>query len=569
MEKKTKKSLYNTTVDVFVAPIPDGEIGVVFPPLRNEEICACKNKKVKRQKYFVWKLLEYAIENSLGLKMDELTFDKTSSGKWVTNACEISLTHSDEVVAVALSINPVGIDIEGVRPIRSSLAKKTLCEREYQQFCALDKENQSDYFIKKWTQKESLFKQSYLDNFVPKNILADESKVYSQKTIIDGKEYYLSVATDTPDKVRVYPIVNLCEPVKSAPANKKRARTVAVVLSALTGVSAMFVASNIIAYDSFFARFPRPDYDITPGLISYERIAHALPRETLTFRSGDNDLCAYYYPAKSSKGLVMVAHGFRAGADDYLPIIKKFVDSGFSVFAHDNTGTYGSDGDTMIGMCQPLVDLDNAIKFVKSSPKFSDQPLFLWGHSLGGYAVNSVLALHDGINACATVASVNSGYNIMSQKATQYAGAIAQMGKPVFNAYQRVLFGDYVNYDALKGINSTSIPVVIAHGKTDSIITYGEQSAISKRALITNPNVIYYETDGEQGGHNEIMHSLSALNYRKEIQARLTQLKEQNGGELTREQMIEFNETVDHVLYSFVNDELMDLIIKTFNSTLK
>ena len=568
MEKSTKKSLYNTTVDVYVASISDDKIGSVSPPLRDREIRECKNKNVKRQKYYVWKLLEYAIQNSLGLTMEELEFDKTPSGKWVTNACEISLSHCDDVVAVALSLLPVGIDVERIRPVRSSLAKKTLCESEYEQFCALDKNEQPSFFIKKWTQKESLFKQSYFDNFVPRNILADEDKVFSNKTIIDGKEYYLSVATSTPEKVRVFSDVRLGSGSIKPTINKKRAKTVAIILATLTGVSAMFVTANVIAYDSFFARFPRPDYNVTPGLICYERIANNLPREQFSFRSGENNLQAYYYPSQNSKGLVIVVHGFHAGADDYLPIIKTFVDNGYSVFSYDNTGTYGSDGDTMIGMCQTLVDLDNAIKYVKSTPNFYNQPLFLWGHSLGGYAVNSVLALHPSIKACASVAALNSGYNIMSQKATQYAGPIANMGKPVFDAYQRILFGDYVNYDAVKGINSTTIPVVIAHGKTDTIISYDSQSVISKRALITNPNVIYYETEGAQGGHNEIMHSQSALNYREETKRRLEQLKAQKGDDLSREEMVDFTKTVDHVLYSSVNNELMDLVIKTFNSTL-
>ena len=101
---------------VFAARLPDTYLyEPIYPPERQAEIEKCSNEKVKREKYFVWKLLEYAIFNTIGEPIENFNFEKNPNRKWVSDRVYFSLSHSDGVVAVALSDREVGVDIERIR----------------------------------------------------------------------------------------------------------------------------------------------------------------------------------------------------------------------------------------------------------------------------------------------------------------------------------------------------------------------------------------------------------------------------------------------------------------------
>ncbi|MBQ8394283.1 MAG: alpha/beta fold hydrolase [Clostridia bacterium] len=344
-------------------------------------------------------------------------------------------------------------------------------------------------------------------------------------------------------------------------------KIIAAVLASLTGFSGLAAASAIVAYDSVFPRVERPDYAVTPGIYCYERIKDELPRKEFFYKSGKYKLKGYYYEAAQAKGLVVVVHGFKSGSDDYLPITQALVEGGYNVFSYDCTGTYDSEGDSNIGMCQSLVDLDRTIAYIQKTEPYASQPLFLLGHSWGGYAASSVLALKSGIRSAALFAPMNNGYTIMVEKGEQYVGKLALTSKPVFSAYQRILFRSYVNYNGVKGINSVDIPVLIAQGIDDKTITYDGQSITAHKDEITNPNVRYYIGKGLQGSHYGIWHSKESMMYQNEIESELKLKQMEKGEKLSHEEKVEYYKTVDHTLYSAVNQDLMKQVIDMFDGT--
>ena len=337
-----------------------------------------------------------------------------------------------------------------------------------------------------------------------------------------------------------------------------------ITLVSLLCLSVINGCVTVVIYNSFFERHERPDYSVTPGLCYYGRVEDSLPREQMYFTSGDVELCGYYYPCDNPLGLVVFAHGYRAGADDYLALISEIVHSGYALFTYDVRGTYSSGGDSVVGMCQSLLDIDAALDFITSDEKYNDMPIFLIGHSWGGYAVSSVLALHPEVSACVCIAPMADGATVMVEMAEIYAGEIVNVSKPVFDIYQEYLFGEYTNYNAVYGINSTDIPILIAQGVDDDVITMDKLSITAFSDLITNPNVEYYYADGLQGGHSEILYSTEALEYREQISTELSRLTDELGRELTAEEMSEFYSKVDHDLYSDINPELLSLILQTF-----
>lgn len=356
---------------------------------------------------------------------------------------------------------------------------------------------------------------------------------------------------------------------KKNTGSSKKAKRIIALIAVLSGLSTGTILAAKEIYDSCFDRYNKKELYKIYGEFDYSRVSHKLDRQLFNFYSDKVKLQGYFYPAANSKGIVVVSHGMHAGADDYLPIISYFVKNDFSVFTYDCKGTYNSDSDSTVGMITPLVDLDNALNFIESDSYLSKQPIFLWGHSWGGYAATSVLALHKNVKACAAIAPFNSGYTLIAEKGEQYVGPLAGgLPKVFLDTYQKILFKNYTKYNGVKGINSTDIPVLIAHGDADSVISFNEQSVISHKEELRAENVFYYVGKDENSGHNTIMHSKAAVAYQKEVEVQLAALKAQKGKRLSEEDLKEFCATVNHSLYSEVNEDLMGQILNMFHNAI-
>ena len=348
----------------------------------------------------------------------------------------------------------------------------------------------------------------------------------------------------------------------------KKKKVIIGVLATAAGISVATAASAVIAYETMFPRLERPDYALKAGEYCYERVQDKLLRSEFYYTVNDVRLKGYYYESAQNKGLVVVSHGMKSGGDDYLPIISYMVSAGYNVFSYNCTGTYESEGDDIVGMCQSLIDLEGTIKYIQSVDALAKMPLFLIGHSWGGYAATSVLSLRKEVRACVSIAAMHNACKLMTEKAQEYLGTFGKVPEPMFDIYQRLLFGDYVEYNAIRGINDSNIPVLVAHGTTDTTILYDKQSIIAHKDKITNPYVQYYIGEGAHGSHTGIWHSERSVQYQKQVKTELKALEKEKGRELTYAEKADFIERVNHALYSEVNEELMQQIVALFDENL-
>ena len=189
-------------VDIYTAKIPDEvRISKLSPKQRAAEIENCGSEKVRREKYCVWKLLEYALNRSFGLCMKKLRFDKDENGKWRTEGCCFSLSHCDGVVAVAVSRKEVGVDVEKITDRLEAIKQKFLTEKELDEYSL--QTDKTLYLAEKWTQKESIFKMQGGKGFVPNKLQADEFTTRSMR-LKENEDYVLSVAAADLKLVRTY-----------------------------------------------------------------------------------------------------------------------------------------------------------------------------------------------------------------------------------------------------------------------------------------------------------------------------------------------------------------------------
>ncbi|MBE7055850.1 MAG: 4'-phosphopantetheinyl transferase superfamily protein [Ruminococcaceae bacterium] len=193
-------------VDVYVAEYPfTCKSDNIFPKTRSDEINSCTHPDVKQQKHYVWKLLEYGLERSLGIDIAKAGLKPAPTGGWQCDKCNISLSHSNKAVAVVISRAAVGVDIESCnRDFTLKLAEKILTEKELSHYNSLDSDSKDEFLLAAWTQKEALFKKGNEKVFSPGKIQVVDKFFYTTGISLDSGNFLLSVATDTPDKVRLF-----------------------------------------------------------------------------------------------------------------------------------------------------------------------------------------------------------------------------------------------------------------------------------------------------------------------------------------------------------------------------
>ena len=197
-------------VDVYIAQLPAEEpTAPVLCAARREEIAGTANARLRREKHYVWRLLCYGLEKSLGLCEADLIFTKEKSGAWTVAGAEISLSHSEGALAVAISHAPVGVDIERVRPHKDkALAARILTDAERAALDTCSTPERNALLLTYFTGKEAVFKAAK-GGVRLSEIDTVTASLKSEAITVNGEPYIWSVATDTPSYVRVFTDIDL------------------------------------------------------------------------------------------------------------------------------------------------------------------------------------------------------------------------------------------------------------------------------------------------------------------------------------------------------------------------
>ena len=198
-------------IKIYIARLPQTECD---EPLlcaeRQNEINSVSNERVRREKYYVWKLLEYAIKDGFEKDASNIRFVKSKNGKWSCKELEFSISHSTDAIAVAVSDNSVGIDVERIRVKRSKkLADYILTEREYFEYSDIPDEKSEDYIVRKWCQKEASFKMQNKAHFRPSEIESAEYFSVTKNFDIGEERYILAVSANRRQEVEIFELYDL------------------------------------------------------------------------------------------------------------------------------------------------------------------------------------------------------------------------------------------------------------------------------------------------------------------------------------------------------------------------
>lgn len=196
-------------INVYFASLPEylEESKILFlEGSRLKEIEKIKNERVRREKYYVWRLLAYALKDSSGKELSSLFVEKNENGKWECADREVcfSLSHSRGALCVAVFDKSVGVDVEELRAPSSDIlafARKIFNSRELSEFSLLEEEEKISFLISKWTQKEAVFKMIGGKTFSACDVATDSFFVKTENVILNETKFVVSVAAEREDTI--------------------------------------------------------------------------------------------------------------------------------------------------------------------------------------------------------------------------------------------------------------------------------------------------------------------------------------------------------------------------------
>lgn len=166
---------------------------------------------IHQQKYIIARAtLRLILARYLKQSPDKLLFNYTKYGKPYINDLEFNLSHSGNLVLVAVGKSfPLGVDLEEVKDkAYADLASKIFTERELQVFAGLPIKMQAQFFYHIWTQKEAFVKACGLGlnfpldklcvniDFAEQSLITEEGKCWQLLPFVPKVAYRASLCCE-------------------------------------------------------------------------------------------------------------------------------------------------------------------------------------------------------------------------------------------------------------------------------------------------------------------------------------------------------------------------------------
>jgi pimeloyl-ACP methyl ester carboxylesterase len=170
----------------------------------------------------------------------------------------------------------------------------------------------------------------------------------------------------------------------------------------------------------------------------------------------------YYDDLQQPHQKIMVfSHGSGPGHQAYTHLIHTFVKKGYVVFAYDNTGCGLSEGKSMLGIPQAILDLKDALIYLEKTT-YATLPKTLMGHSWGAYAVLRAARMHVKIEKIISIAP----FNDVSEMLGKYIPWIRAF-KRFVNLHNRMMFGKLSKPTSSELLATTTTKILLIAGEKD------------------------------------------------------------------------------------------------------
>lgn len=176
----------------------------------------------------------------------------------------------------------------------------------------------------------------------------------------------------------------------------------------------------------------------------------------------------YFTSNLENNPIIIFCHGFGAGHEAYLTEINYYANKGFTCIGFDYRGCKLSDGTTS-HFGASIQDLTALYLYLEEIDFIKDKPLYLWGHSWGGYTALMGSSLKK-VKKVIAFCPFNKPINLIAKQSKNYIKGLATFLIPFRWAYYTIRYGKFANKSSFKQINKTKKPAYIVFGEKDNLI---------------------------------------------------------------------------------------------------
>lgn len=172
-------------------------------------------------------------------------------------------------------------------------------------------------------------------------------------------------------------------------------------------------------------------------------------------------LLAWYKPASENQPTVLVLHGNAGHIGNRMPLARQLIESGFGVLLLEYRGYAGNPGSpSESGLYS---DADAAMTFLNKQG-VKDKRIVVYGESLGTGVATKVATQY---SVCAVV--LQSPFTSLASVARYH--------------YPWILLSPWDKFDSLSRIRQINAPLLVLHGKDDTLVPFEEGLTLFNQAL--------------------------------------------------------------------------------------
>jgi len=232
----------------------------------------------------------------------------------------------------------------------------------------------------------------------------------------------------------------------------------------------------------------------------YPSDEYGVEANSLTLNTEDGlSIAAWEVKKENPKGIVILLSGIQnPSVTAFWGYSKMLQDNGYASLLIEMRAHGDSDGDRVaLGMTEYL-DVQAGVNYIKSSEKYLDTPIIVWGTSMGGAtAINATGEIHDidGLISCSAFSSWEDVFcdNMVNMGMPTF---FATLEKPFVSLYMGFMYGfDKINTNPLIEIKKLDgRPALLMHSTEDSQVPY---ASFERLLNIAEDNVETFVREGD------------------------------------------------------------------------
>ena len=130
------------------------------------------------------------------------------------------------------------------------------------------------------------------------------------------------------------------------------------------------------------------------------------------------------------------------------------------------------------------------------------------GHSLGGYAVCSVIEDYPDVKAVVSLAGFNRSIDMIAYQGEQIIGSAIYPLLPFFSLYEAIKFGRYADYTGVDGLSGMTGQVMFLHSEDDITVPIENGYVLYEKRFSGDERFTFLKSD--QSGHDGLFMSGNA-----------------------------------------------------------